>query len=430
MTETPLSMRRIVRFWLPLAATWLMMAVEGPFLAAIIARLAEPIYNLAAYGVAFSLALVVEAPVIMLMSAATALARNRLSYLRLRTFTHALNAIVTLSMVVLLLPSVFHWLAESLIGLPPEVASRTYVSLIILLPWPAAIGVRRLYQGVLIRNGLTRRVAYGTVARLVAMLGTAFVLARIPEIEGAWVGAAALTMGVCCEAIASRFMAAGAIRTLLETPGEATGAAASFGALSRFYYPLALTTLLSLGIHPVVTFFVGNSRASLESLAVLPVVGALVFIFRSLGLAYQEVVIALIGDDHQGYRCLRRFAIFLSVAVTAGLSLIAWTPLAGIWFSNISGLSPELTAFALTPTRILALIPGLSALLSFQRAILVVRNTTSGITIATTIEVVGVIAVLWISITYFDAIGAVAATAALLIGRIGANLYLAPTLKA
>ena len=423
-------MRRIVRFWLPLAATWLMMAVEGPFLAAIIARLAEPIYNLAAYGVAFSLALVVEAPVIMLMSAATALARNRLSYLRLRTFTHVLNATVTLGMVVLLLPSVFHWLAEGLIGLPPEVASRTYVSLVILLPWPGAIGIRRLYQGVLIRHGLTRRVAYGTVARLIAMFGTAFVLAQYTGLEGAWVGAAALTMGVSCEAIASRVMASAAIKTLLETPGEATGAVYSFGALTRFYYPLALTTLLSLGIHPVVTFFVGNSRASLESLAVLPVVGALVFVFRSLGLAYQEVVIALIGDDQQGYRCLRRFGVMLAVSVTVALSLIAWTPLAGIWFSSISGLSPELTAFALTPTRILALIPGLSALLSFQRAILVVRNTTKAITWATIIEVVGVISVLWISITFFDAIGAVAAAAALLIGRIGANIYLMPTMKA
>ena len=32
-------------FWLPLAATWLMMAVEGPFLAALIARLPEPAYK-------------------------------------------------------------------------------------------------------------------------------------------------------------------------------------------------------------------------------------------------------------------------------------------------------------------------------------------------------------------------------------------------
>ena len=429
MSDATLTQGRIFRFWLPLAATWLMMAVEGPFLAAVIARLAEPIFNLAAYGVAFSLALVAEAPVIMLMSAATALARNRLSYIRLRTFTHVLNAGVTLAMGLMLLPPVFDAIADGLIGLPPEVASRTHISLLILLPWPAAIGIRRLYQGVLIRNGLTRRVAYGTVVRLVAMFGTAFVLARHGGVEGAWVGAAALTMGVSCEAVASRFMSGGAIRTLLAKAGEATGAAASYRALTRFYYPLALTTLLSLGIHPVVTFFVGNSRASLESLAVLPVVGSLIFIFRSLGLAYQEVVIALIDDQHQGYRALRLFAILLGIAVIAGLALIAWTPLSGIWFRTVSGLSPDLAAYALAPTRILALIPGLTVLLSFQRAILVVRNTTNGITWATIIEVVGVIAVLWIGISQLNAIGAVAAAAALLIGRIGANVYLIPALR-
>ena len=429
MNDDALTQGRIFRFWLPLAATWLMMAVEGPFLAAVIARLAEPVYNLAAYGVAFSLALVVEAPVIMLMSAATALARNRLSYVRLRTFTHLLNAGVTVAMVVSLLPPVFNAIAVGLIGLPPEVASRTHVALLILLPWPAVIGVRRLYQGVLIRHRLTRRVAYGTVVRLTAMFSTAFVLAHDGRLEGAWVGAAALTMGVSCEAAASRFMASGALRTLMGTPGEAIGAAASWVALTRFYYPLALTTLLSLGIHPVVTFFVGNSRMPIESLAVLPVIGSLVFIFRSIGLAYQEVVIALIGDEQEGFGALRTFGILLNVGVAIGLSLIAWTPLAGVWFRDVSGLTDELAAFALIPTRILAIIPGLTALLSFQRAVMVVRNTTNLVTLATIIEVVGAVVVMWVAISFLDAVGAVAAAAALLIGRIGANLYLAPAMK-
>jgi hypothetical protein len=429
MSEATLTQARIFRFWLPLSATWLMMAVEGPFLAAVIARLAEPTYNLAAYGVAFSLALVAEAPVIMLMSAATALARNRLSYLRLRAFTHVLNAGVTLAMGIALLPPVFNAIAYGLIGLPTEVATRTHIALLILLPWPAVIGIRRLYQGVLIRHGLTRRVAYGTVARLIAMFGTAFLLARNGGIEGAWVGAAALSMGVSSEAIASRIMAAGALRSVMKTAGEATGAAANWVALTRFYYPLALTTLLSLGIHPVVTFFVGNSRMSLESLAVLPVIGALVFIFRSLGLAYQEVVIALIGDEHEGYRALRRFGVLLGIGVVVSLSIIAWTPLAGVWFRGVSGLTDELAMVALTPTRIFAIYPGLTALLSFQRAVMVVRGTTNGITWATIMEVVGTVVVMWIAISIFDVIGAIAAAAAMLIGRIGANVYLAPAMK-
>ena len=60
-----LSQRTISHLWSPLAATWLMMAAEGPLLAAVVARLSEPKFDLAACGVALSLALLVEAPVIM-----------------------------------------------------------------------------------------------------------------------------------------------------------------------------------------------------------------------------------------------------------------------------------------------------------------------------------------------------------------------------
>ena len=75
-----ISYSKIFRFWLPLAATWLMMSIEGPFLAAVIARLADPKHNLAAYGVAFSFALIIEAPVIMILSASLALVAGKHSY--------------------------------------------------------------------------------------------------------------------------------------------------------------------------------------------------------------------------------------------------------------------------------------------------------------------------------------------------------------
>ena len=87
-----LTQRRILLFWLPLAATWLMMSIEGPFLAAVIARLSQPKYNLAAYGVAFSFAMLMESPVIMIMTASTALVKDRDSLRTLGGFTLRLNA--------------------------------------------------------------------------------------------------------------------------------------------------------------------------------------------------------------------------------------------------------------------------------------------------------------------------------------------------
>lgn len=142
-----LSLRQIFIFWYPLAATWLMMACENPFVAAIIARLPEPKYNLAAFGVAFSFALIIEGPIIMLMTASTALTKDRDAYFKLRRFTYVLNTGITVLMFIILLPPVFFFITRDLMELPGKVVGLTHTSLLMLLPWPAAIGFRRFYQG-------------------------------------------------------------------------------------------------------------------------------------------------------------------------------------------------------------------------------------------------------------------------------------------
>jgi len=424
-----LTLRRIFLFWAPLAATWLMMAVEGPFLAAVIARLGEPEFNLAAYGVAFSFAMLIEAPIIMMMSAAIALATDRGSFLALRRFAYALNVLITVVMIVLLLPPVFRFVTETLIGLPHEVASLTHVAVAILLPWPAAIGYRRFYQGILVRNNLTRRVAYGTVIRLLSMAGTGLALYASTSLPGAWVGATALSAGVTMEAIASRFMARVVVRDLLRG-GVTTRAPLTAQAMVRFYTPLALTSLLTMGVNPLVTFFLGRSRSALESLAVMPVVAALVFAFRAGGVAYQEVGITLLGEDRKGFAALRRFAGVLATATSGVLAVVAFSPLAIGWFHTVSGLSMEMTRFALIPLRVLCLMPALEVVLSFQRSLLVHARRTTLISWATTLEVLGILAALAVGIGVLDLVGAVAAAVALLLGRLVANLFLArPTLR-
>ena len=54
----------------------------------------------------------------------------------------------------------------------------------------------------------------------------------------------------------------------------------------------AANFILWLVTVPLVTFFLGKGRLPLESLAVMPVLCALTFIFRALGLSFMEVVIA------------------------------------------------------------------------------------------------------------------------------------------
>ncbi len=428
-----LPYKKIFFFWIPLAATWLMMAIEGPFLAAIIARLANPKFNLAAFGVAFSFAVFIEAPVIMIMSASTALAKDRDSYIKLRNFTFVLNGITTAVMIIFIIPPIFTFITQGLIGLPENIAKLTHHAFIFILPWPAAIGYRRFYQGILIRNNLTRRVAYGTIIRLMAIVMTSLTCYLLFDLNGALVGTLSLAVAVSAEAVASRIMAHSSVRHLLfkeRDPERSEETPISYRYITKFYYPLALTSILGIGVYPMVTFFMGQSQMPIESLAVLPVILSLVFIFRSLGLSFQEVGIALLEKNSNAFKPLRNFAFGLGIVLVCLLSLITLTPFSSIWFHKISGLSLELTIFAKFPAQIATLLPGLTVLISLQRALLINHKKTTPITIATSIEVICIFTILFVSIMAFNLIGAIAAFAALGVGRLFANGYLVwPCLK-
>lgn len=423
----PLHQRDILFFWLPLAATWLLMASEGPFLAAVIARLPDATYNLAAHGVAFALAVLVESPVIMLMSAATALVRDESSFNKLRRFGWMLNLLGTALLLIALTPGPYGWVTGSLMNLPPEVADLTYGALWFYLPWPAAIGYRRFLQGVMIRAGRTRLVAYGTGLRLGAMVSAALGGYFLLDIPGAWVGGLALSTAVTVEAIASRFMAAGTIREIRagawKRPDQ-DEAPLRYRDIASFYYPLALTSLIGLSVQPMLTFFMGNSVSPVQSLAVFPVVHALGFFFRSMGLAYQDAAIALMGDRLEHLRDVSRFAGTLGLATSAVLALVAFTPLSSVWFVTISGLPPALAAFAFTPTALIVPLPALSVLLSLQRATLVQARRTRHITVASAVEV-GTVALGFILLGWgIGLVGVTAAFGAFLLGRTASNVYL------
>lgn len=424
-TSEPRTQRSILLFWVPLAATWVMMASEGPFLAAVIARLADPTFNLAAHGVAYAVAMLVEAPVIMLMSSATSVVKDRISFLKLRNFSRALCLATTLALLVLLIPPVYDVLTGPVLGVPDRVAEITYGALWFFLPWPSAIGYRRFLQGVLIRSGRTRLVAYGTVLRLLAMAAAALVGYFQLDMPGAWVGAMSLSAGVVAEAIAARFMAAPAVREILAggwDRGEPRDI--RYRDIASFYLPLALTSMIGLTVQPLLTFFMGRSVAPVESLAVFPVIHSLSFFFRSMGLAFQDTAIALVGERFEHFAALRRFAVALGCATTLGFALVVFTPLSDAYLVGLSGLSAELADFALRPARIIVLLPAMSVLLSLQRAVLVESRRTRHVTVASALEVLTVAATFSTLGFGLDWVGATAAFSAFLAGRLAANLYL------
>ena len=86
------------------------------------ARLRDPVTSLAAYGrVVFPLALMIEAPIIMMLSASTALSRDRPSYLLLRRFALWTASALTALHVLIAFAPLFEVVVGGLMHVPPEI---------------------------------------------------------------------------------------------------------------------------------------------------------------------------------------------------------------------------------------------------------------------------------------------------------------------
>ncbi len=167
----PLPLSRIFRTWWPLAASWALMGAELPALSATIARLPNPEINLAAYGgIVFPIALIIEAPIIMLLAASTALSKDWDSYQKLRRFMMAAGASLTALHVLIAFTPLYYFIVERILGAPTAIVEPGRIGLMIMTPWTWSIAYRRFNQGVLIRFGHSKAVGVGTMVRLVADL--------------------------------------------------------------------------------------------------------------------------------------------------------------------------------------------------------------------------------------------------------------------
>lgn len=382
-----LPLKRIFKTWWPLAASWLLMGIELPAVSATMARLAEPEINLAAYGgVVFPLSLIIEAPIIMLLAASTALSKDMPSYLKIRHFMMVTSGFLTGLHILIAFTPLYYLLVEHILGVPEVIVEPARIGLMIMTPWTWAIAYRRFNQGVLIRFGYSQAVGVGTVIRLVADALVLILGLMVASIDGIVVATSAVIAGVICEALYSGIVVKPVVKGPMEKAPRVEPPL-DLNSFLKFYVPLAMTSLLLLLTNPIISAAVSRMPKALDSLAVWPVIGGLIFMFRSPGVAYNEVVVALLDEPQSSFN-LRKFALILSIVTSGLLVLVAITPLSNIWFENITALTPNLSLMAQTGLWLAILIPAFNVWQSWYQGVLVHGRKTGGITEAVMIYLI------------------------------------------
>jgi hypothetical protein len=387
-----LSTKQVLVTWLPLVASWLLMSIELPTINAIVARLPNPEVNLAAYGgVVFPIALTIEAPVIMLLAAATALSRDWRSYQRLKKITLWMGGILAALHFLVAVTPIYDFIVNVILQVPEAVVEPGRSGLLFLTPWTLAIAYRRFQQGTMIRFGHSKMVGETTAVRLVTGVTILLIGLRLGTIPGATLAGLTQGLAVTAEAIYAGLRIR-KIRPLIKDAPPAQQPL-TLKRFIDFYVPLAITSSLWLLWLPLISGTVSRMPEPIESLAIWSVVTGLLFMFRTPGVAYNEAVVALL-EEPCAFPLLKKFARNAAL-ITAGLAVIfVASPLSSGWFRVIANLPPDMAETARITLTFAVPLAILSVYISLFQGIIVQQEKTGPVAEAVVVFLIALGAVL------------------------------------
>ena len=391
--------KELWRQFLPLSLTDITMALCDPLISLTLAHLPNSRASLAATGVAKSQAVFFESPIIMLLHASNALAPSRASRRALFKFTAMLTALLTLLMAILVWPPLFHHVGTQWLGLDTQLLEETRLALSLLLLWPAAIGWRRYYQGLLIHHGRGTDVGRASLSRA-ALLTTFLGVGYVAGIPGTLLASAALMLGVLCEL--AFVLRAAHNHGLIDRASSASASDANqeqaeeqvtFHRIFRFYWPLANSMLVVWGGRALLIGLVGQAIDSGVSLAAWPAAWGLVLLVANSTRMVQQVTIR--NRHHTPTPRLLSFTLSVGALGSMILLLLGLGPLGQSAMRLFLGGDESLASAALPVLRICVLVPLMVALQNTTQGFLIGDGRTQRVNAATWIGTSALLSVAW-----------------------------------
>jgi len=369
--ERHLRQRDLLRFFLPLGASSLLMSIGQPLPVAAVGRLPNQAVMLAALGVAQSLVQLIEGPGVPILQTATRLSADAAGAMFARRFMRRLVFAMTAVAAVLFLTPVRRPILTGVMGLPPETADAAEPVLMLFVIFPALPTWRQFYQGVMIRHGYSDRVALSTIGRLAVLVAVLASLVATGALPGAAAAAVASLAAQATDASLGQTLARPAWRRALAIGGTKVWSA---GRMWRFYAPLAMTGLLIAGI--------GRAGDASVALAAWPAVISIVNMVVNLTGMVQSMAIAKI-EDGPSLRAMVRFVLTIGGAISALLAMAAFTPVGRVLVTGGLGIVGPVADTALIGLRLMAPVPLVIAGNELLRGMLVRTERTPAIRLAT-----------------------------------------------
>lgn len=358
-------MNELLRAWWPLTLSWFCLSFEAVLVTFCIGRLPDSTVQIAAFsGIVYPVICLLESPIYSLLSTANALCENREAYRRTLRYSLALCGFSAGLQLLFVVPPIYRLCMHELLQTPQAVDDASFGAFLVLLPSAILVGIRRFYQGLLVRFGLASLVGKGSMLRIGGMAVFLGLCLWFPYLPGAVAGAIACLVGVSLEAYYA-FRTARCVMDDYLADEEPAACTVTLRAFVRFYMPLAFTSLLMCIAQPAVASGINRAPMPLDSLVVWPVAWQLIVLLGAAGAALPDLTVSFLA---RGFP-LETFNLFvkrLVIAVASLTAIVVFSPLCSAWFGIVMKLPSELWGLGRGTLIGVALVPlfrvGISAL--------------------------------------------------------------------
>ena len=321
MPNPPLTLHKVTRFYAPLAATSVLLTATNPLLTGAMSRSVNPAIALAGFGVAFSVCGVLYSPLLVGQQVAATRLLSGSQFGPIRRLWLRLGALLSVVAVAVGASPLGVVVFSGVMGVSGDIFNEARLAILLLAPVPFLTALRAVHQGRLVAGHRTNPIAVATGLRT-AVLALVAVTLTVSTPGGAWVGAAAFTLGLLVETILVAGAHAGTDGACDPVAAEGVESVVTDDRLLRFSTPLMLNVLLWWSTPVLINSVLARSPFPAEAIAAFFVVEAVAWFLASPVGQYQFVSIGLV-DCRRTHRAVQKWSLILATAVALLVAIVA-----------------------------------------------------------------------------------------------------------
>jgi hypothetical protein len=192
--KKPLSLKRFISFYIPLAATSSLWLLWQPAISAAVSRMPDPLESLAVWSVLTGLLFIFRSPGVAYNEAVVALLEFPQSFSVLRKFARLSSLVICAIAIVFTMTPLSNFWFSTIANLSPDKVTIARMALSFGIPLTFLQMYISFFQGIIVSQEKTGPVAEAVVLFLISMLSVLIYGVVSGNIKGVYVASASLTL--------------------------------------------------------------------------------------------------------------------------------------------------------------------------------------------------------------------------------------------